>query len=177
MKERPIIFSAPMVRALLDGRKTQTRRIIKPQPEVDEHGNLCGEWLSKPLDGLLLPKLQDIVIHCPLGEIGDRLWVRETFVRIDDESGYGSGYTDYKASHDHPWQMIWKSPIFMPRWASRITLEITNIRVERLNDISEEDAIAEGVSSIEEYKVLWKSINKLWDPWIFVWVIQFQRLI
>ncbi|WP_454742760.1 hypothetical protein [Cupriavidus necator] len=79
IKERPILFSGAMMRAILDGRKMQTRRVVKPQPKVSEQGNLMGDWLAKPLAGLLLPHLQDITIHCPFGQPGDRLWVRETW--------------------------------------------------------------------------------------------------
>jgi hypothetical protein len=224
MKERPIIFSAPMIKALLDGRKTQTRRIIKPQPEVNDQGNLCGDWLSKPLGGLLVPKLQDIVIHCPFGEIGDVLWVRETW-QIADWTEEGDPFVRYKSTGDvinrgqhvsegdlerveEMWAELsgrdnylidnkaadrkWRSPIFMPKWASRITLEITNIRVERLNDISEEDAIAEGVTQyvvdtptgklankvIDDYMEIWESINGKGSRDInpFVWVIEFRRI-
>ncbi len=77
MKEIPILFSAAMVRALLDGTKTQTRRVVSPQPEVSDNGNLMGEWLRRPLDGLLCPRLQDITIYSPYGQPGDRLYVRE----------------------------------------------------------------------------------------------------
>lgn len=77
--ERGMIFNGEMVRAILDGRKTQTRRIIKPQPEGTLSGSLSGMWLSRPLNGLLLPKIEDIAIHCPFGVVGDRIWVRETW--------------------------------------------------------------------------------------------------
>jgi hypothetical protein len=207
MKEGPILMSAPMVRSILDDRKTQTRRIVKPQPEVNEHGNLCGEWLKKPLDGLLLPKLQDIVIHCPHGKIGDRLWVREnwrTSEALDGvpprclASGTGIHYEADESSNlisgkkmINPGRL--RPSIFMPRSASRITLEITNIRVERLQDISREDAIAEGVRTIEDaikdgyawcdgprrgYMIQWDIINGSgsWNLNPFVWVIEFRRM-
>nr|WP_230625402.1 hypothetical protein [Cupriavidus necator] len=77
IKERPILFSGAMVRAILDGRKMQTRRVVKPQPKVSEQGNLMGDWLAKPLAGLLLPHLQDITIHCPYGQPGDRYGARD----------------------------------------------------------------------------------------------------
>ncbi|SDY37502.1 hypothetical protein SAMN05421754_10087 [Nitrosomonas sp. Nm58] len=203
VKERPILMSAPMVKALLDGRKTQTRRIIKPQPEVNEHGNLSGEWLNKPLDGLLLPKLQDIVIHCPFGKIGDVLWVRETWRTSEALDGVpprclvlGAGI-HYEADESsnlisgkkmiNPGKL--RPSIFMPRSASRITLEITNIRAERLNDISEEDAISEGADpsgvgrNLEHiqyragYQYLWESINGKgsWNEDPYVWKIEFRR--
>lgn len=153
--ERPILFSGPMVRAILDGRKTQTRRAIKPWP-VDE--------------------LPDVPVHlCPYGKPGDRLWVRETFCiescrecgyyppafddgrpiehHLDDDYGAWWRQPHYRATDPCPELeigtgdpgVIWHPSIHMPRWASRITLEITDVRVERLHDISEEDAAAEGV--------------------------------
>lgn len=178
-KGKPIIMSQPMVMAILENRKTQTRRIIKPQPEVNEHGNLRGEWIDKPLAGLLLHKPQDIVIHCPYGKIGDRLWVRETW-QFANWTEDGDPYIMYKSDgkvsikrhmpddwadkvseiftvlscpsnysiDEKASDRRWRSPFYMPRWASRINLEITNIGVERLQDISEEDAIAEGLKAI-----------------------------
>lgn len=221
MKERPILFSAPMVRAVLAGWKTQTRRIVKPQPEVSEQGNLCGPWLSRPLGGLLLPKLQDITMHCPYGQSGDRLWVRETFfafgrwetrfsvkkgrdewhfIDMTLECGHAYSYAAADGGHPLPMRGIrdsgatpgwWKRPaIFMPRAASRILLDVTAVRVERLQDISEADAIAEGCATqgnvpqfpyktpIENYATLWESINGpgSWKANPFVWVVAFQRV-
>nr|WP_315596125.1 hypothetical protein [uncultured Cupriavidus sp.] len=205
MKERPILFSGAMVRAILDVRKTQTRRIVKPQPEINKQGNLTGEWLSKPLDGLLLPRLQDITIHCPYGQTGDRLWVRETWAQ---PAPLDPGPTVYRA--DYPAcvpagfenippadSITWKPSIHMPRWACRIELEIAGVRIERLNDCSEADAIAEGIASelegwtdysnpscqmcldpVDSYRTLWDSINGAgaWaaNPW--VWVVEFGRV-
>jgi hypothetical protein len=151
MKERPILFSAPMVRAILDGRKTQTRRVIKEKL-------MRGEGAH--------------VNNCQYGKPGDRLWVRETFCYHD----YLARYL-YKA--DGVTGVKWKPSIFMPRIASRIMLEITGIRVERLQDISEEDAIAEGwPKSSDWYRSLWESINGqgswVLNPW--VWVIEFMVL-
>ena len=183
MKERPILFSAPMVRAILDGRKTQTRRIVKQKhlPFLENiTGNfLDGKWDQRPF---------------PYGKPGDRLWVRETFCYHDDLAMYL-----YKA--DDVTCCKWKPSIHMPRIASRILLEVVNVRVERLNDISEEDAIAEGINlpspyvgigmdgeviesetiswmPSDYYKELWESINGpgSWDlnPW--VWVVEFKIL-
>lgn len=169
MKERPILFSTPMVRAILGGRKTQTRRVVKAQHSSLVE-NLIDNWEGRPF---------------PFGKPGDRLWVRETWTH-DDE-----GNISYRAQMDD-WVECpgnkWKPSIFMPRIASRITLEISTIRVERLQDISEEDAKAEGPSQHPEYpkefycswrkayQVLWDSINGpgSWDrnPW--VWVIEFK---
>ncbi|MDC8446071.1 MAG: hypothetical protein LV471_09135 [Nitrosomonas sp.] len=185
-KERPILFSVPMVRAILDGRKTQTRRVVKPQPLFVADPNVPFKTASCDPKG---------IINCPYGKPCDRLWVRETFAIIDDESGYGSAYIEYKASCDKPERIIWKPSIHMPRWASRILLEVTNVRVDKLRDISEEDAMAEGYISTaivndagddytgeyaaEAFRTLWKSpINGQgsWDlnPW--VWVVEFKVL-
>ncbi|HDG5291482.1 TPA: hypothetical protein PCI23_001761 [Klebsiella pneumoniae] len=163
MTERGMIFNAEMVRALLSGRKTQTRRIIKPQPEATLSGSLSGKWLSRPLNGLLLPKIEDIAIHCPFGSVGDRIWVREAF-RVHSRATDVATLV-YKASERNSWTEQtrrvpvavcnkpatpekWTPSLHMPRWASRILLEITDVRVERLNAISEEDAIAEGMQGV-----------------------------
>jgi hypothetical protein len=172
MKERPIIFNGPMVRAILSGIKTQTRRVVKLQP--------TGEWKidTPPVLGRITSKHHlkerfgvfvrlDIetcfplasLIPCPYGQPGDRLWVRETWKPVPISAyrcSEGVQQTPnpqdadeaavYKAGWDRSGGGVsWRSPIHMPRWASRITLEITDVRVERLQDISEADAIAEGV--------------------------------
>ena len=200
MKERPILFSAPMVRAILDGRKTQTRRIVKPQPvqhpsppcnpdyDIEWRGFIL--WLSKGEAAKCMPE------YCPYGQPGDRLWVRETFYGIRD-GGDGNPCVAYRVDCPPcfaPKDAKWKPSIFMPRWASRITLEITAVRVERLQAITEADAKAEGVKAwqSEGYRVahnifdgtklayaeLWNEINGpgSWaaNPW--VWVIQFRRV-
>lgn len=177
MKARPILFSAPMVRALLDGRKSQTRRVVKPRDYawMDEH-----QGLREP----------DNAERCPYGKPGDRLWVRETWADC-------GGYFRYAATDDIHELRKKRSPIFMPRVASRITLEITDVRVERLQDISEADARAEGAKSMDivsgrqtldpnsrqgscvsHYRTIWESINGIesWplNPW--VWVLVFRRL-
>lgn len=168
-----------MVRAILDGRKTQTRRVIMPQPDIDPKEFTAAEvneaWQAGFVD-----------VKCPHGEVGDLLWVRETY----GFSGWNVGDVYYRADkHDAiltPW---WRPSTLMPKAFSRITLEITDVRVERLQDISEEDAIAEGMTlprglkfgsnPIEAFRVLWDSINgkddaKNWqaNPW--VWVIEFE---
>jgi hypothetical protein len=162
MKEHPILFSAPMILALLAGTKTQTRRIIKPQPEVSPAGNLVGEWLSRPLGGLLLPKVQDITLPSPFGQPGDRLWVRETCRA--EELPDGTNGVRYLADNHfrlidntpeaaEQWVKLYHygkrrgatiPPIHAPRWASRILLEKVAGRVEQVQDISEADAQAEG---------------------------------
>lgn len=198
MKERPILFSAPMVRAILEGRKTQTRRVMKPQPFWGERQGLqsAGWCFSSPKVALLSwpgDKLTEALkSHCPYGQRGDRLWVRETFL-VDDNRRIPKTATrknfevDYKATSEDSPHWRWRPSIHMPRWASRITLEITGIRVERLQDISEADAHAEGVTirSVTHYDgqakdyffALWEKINGLesWaaNPW--VWVIEFKK--
>ncbi|HDS7829880.1 TPA: morphogenetic protein [Klebsiella variicola] len=206
--ERGMIFNAEMVRALLSGRKTQTRRIIKPQPEATLSGSLSGKWLSRPLNGLLLPKIEDIAIHCPFGVVGDRIWVRETFqgplFDYDLMNSYCKDPTPfekpefcvYKADGvpapefydaDDELHCCWRPSIHMPRWASRILLEITNVRVERLKSICDGDAIREGCSTADMksgdcvadvFARLWASIygDESWNSNPWVWVIEFKRI-
>ena len=174
MKERPILFSAPMVRAIIEEQKIMTRRVIKFYPidymGKDKHGHYF-KLINYNID---MTKYFD----CPYGKIGDRLWVRETFnsdwcdhviYRADGGSAIDAGYAE---------EPKWKPSIFMPRKASRINLEITNVRVERLNDISDEDAIAEGVESKDSFIKLWEFINGVgsWEANPFVWVIEFKKL-
>lgn len=146
--DRPIIFSGEMVRALLAGRKTQTRRVLKPQPtEVD----FVGRWYRMPFGGLSLD------CHRLPYVVGQRLWVREAFgiahrgdsapggYHYDPEAHYRAEDPDFTPDGPQwePWRR--RSPIHMPRWASRVTLTVTDVRVERLQAISEDDARAEGV--------------------------------
>ncbi len=154
MKERPILFSGPMVRAILDGRKTQTRRIVKAQPPsyIDElHGNefrkrapyKCYDNETGLEIGFGFQDDDDKFYKFPLGTVGDRLWVREAFHKIP-------GNTQacvYRASCENGSEKNYKftPSIHMPRWASRITLEITGVRVERLQDITGEDCAKEGI--------------------------------
>jgi hypothetical protein len=164
MKERPILFSGPMVRTILDDTKTQTRRVVKPQAAV------LTDEMARAL-GVQPPAAENQpVIPCPYGIPGDRLWVRETWqaihVSIDPETGYGDDVqyaAKIPASNESGWWSIayaatdpsardcigdrgfpWRPSIFQPRWASRILLEITDVRVQRLHQISEQDARAEG---------------------------------
>jgi hypothetical protein len=195
MTERPILFSAPMVRALLDGSKTQTRRPLKVQPfdVLPMNENQPGQWV-----GLMErePKPQGTVFRCKFGVPGDRLWVRESFWGCD-LPGYGDQpcvvYDDewagkeYQPAAPRPWgRKFGRIPsIHMPRDCSRILLEIVSVRVERLNDCSEADAKAEGVDPAtcvheyyDGYSKLWESINGAgsWaaNPW--VWVVEFKRV-
>lgn len=144
MKERGMIFNGEMVRAILDGRKTQTRRPIKwKQTRLTEIG--------EREDGSKWPWSEDAEHACdfwhpcPFGAVGDRIWVRETWARYNiDQNSHDIAYRA-TTPEDWPEEGRWRPSIHMPRWASRILLEITNVRVERLNAISEEDAQREGV--------------------------------
>ena len=187
MKERPMLFSAPMVRAILDGRKTVTRRIVKARDL---------EWMDVH-QGLREP---DNAERCPYGQPGgDRLYVRETWAaphaydHLPPRLIPKDARIHYAATEDRG-RLLWRPSIHMPRHASRITLEITSVRVERLQDIDLADALAEGISDtgalildsagneqggpIAEYAVLWESINGpgSWDENPWVWVIEFRRL-
>jgi hypothetical protein len=141
MKERPILFSGEMVRAILAGRKTQTRRVMKPGPPPEEGVFRYGSgWRYSGVD-----YDDDVVVEsCPYGVPGDRLWVRETWKENQPPSGWIYRATD-ESSLDPRDERPWQPSIFMPRRASRITLELTEVRVQRLQEISEEDARAEGV--------------------------------
>lgn len=206
MKERPILFSGPMVRALLNGSKTQTRRIVKNAPafagdEANSAAGHAGEYFEK--------------LACPYGVPSDRLWVKETHRFFDQvwAADAMESAVQYRADNEvrgcvdrkviakpTPANGDWKPSIFCTRQASRIDLEITDVRVERLNDISKADAITEGIETGEygfklygelekinqwtkadpvwSYQTLWESINGAgsWalSPW--VWVISFRRI-
>lgn len=150
MKERPILFSAPMVRAILEGRKTKTRRVVKPQPIERGGDSLSISYAAGKMNHMgprdfMLEKLAQY--GCPYGQPGESLWVREAFATVGNVDPQwllyrASGYESECARHgfDNPppeSEIRWKPSIHMPRWASRITLEITGVRVERLHDISE----------------------------------------
>lgn len=192
MKSRPILFSGPMVRALLDGTKTQTRRIVKPQPvpipdDVPQMKRYDNGWwwawsAAKSMIGVLGMRLLG-----PYGKPGDLLWVRESWIHGCDFFGpektlYQADHTDCRGPQScEDGFHKWKSPIDMPRWASRLTLEIADVRVERLQEISEEDARAEGIAAPLYYPAkpqfcaLWQSINGpgSWDANPWVWVLAF----
>lgn len=184
MKGRPILFSGEMVRAILDGRKTQTRRVIKPQPADDiKPANFPNPKVHGWMSSLRHQYGSKTAHICPYGQIGDLLWVREKFSLCRFDGGELWYWAD-----GSPGGGDWTKPkpsIFMPRWASRITLEITDVRVERVQDISNDDALAEGIdrtnTSIKGYarqrfEQLWASINgnASWDANPWVWVIEFQ---
>ena len=191
MKERGILFSAPMVRALLAGTKTQTRRAMRVQqtlgrPEYpgrrDKSGFSTVHWLDTP-EGIA-----GAIAACPYGQPGSKLWIRETHMDLGACFLYrANDGAEAERSLVAPGQR-WRPSIHMPRIASRITLELTGVRVERLQDISEADALAEGVrskhtadchySARESYSVLWETINGpgSWDANPWVWVLTFRRV-
>lgn len=169
MKDHPILFSAPMVRALLDGSKTQTRRVVKPSPVTDIR--FCGgAYIPTNKHGDIAVEAPHVSVACPYGNDGDQLWVRETFSKIIGQTA-GWIETDYKATYTHGDRMgdsmgvkkKWTPSIYMPRDASRITLEIVSVRVERLQDISEADAEAEGCKA-DEPITWWQGYKDLGEP-------------
>lgn len=241
MKERPIIFSGPMVRAILAGQKTQTRRVVKVR---DQRDHAVGEgfswrpgptrdqwWTFKPCDERQCLQgngdpIPEYATRCPYGAPGDRLWVRETWAveelgepeadvvvyRADGQCRtWGRLYRPGDAEPDQPrlydslpwglrdlesaqpnvrWIKRWRPSIHMPRWASRLTLEVTAVRVERVQEISMADCAAEGIPCPDlgdanedprpDFAALWDSINaKRGHPWEsnpWVWVVAFRRI-
>lgn len=167
--ERPILFSGEMVRAILAGTKTQTRREFKAR-----NGGVWPRLNDRP-------GMQQILRNCPYGQPGDRLWVREAHF---DATRLNEGCVLYRAD-DGASRFGWTPSIHMPRWACRIVLEIVSIRIEQLQSISHEDACAEGIESqrggaaacIQRYQDLWESINGAgsWDANPWVWVVEFKR--
>ena len=226
MKERGIIFNAEMVRAILDGRKTQTRRVMKVQPVLNgDRWEVYSASVEKGNKSIPVTPWGSIENNCPFGKVGDHLWVRETWSVVshefDDDGlmidyvpdrptkavrempyghGYYTGHVIYSADGDFTWgdddgcidgRSCWKPSIHMPRWASRITLEVTDVRVERLNDVSNDDAKSEGcwygrgcgvpdkaLTPSDQFPTLWEEIygDGSWasNPW--VWVIEFKRI-
>ncbi len=205
VKEMPIIFSGSNVRAILDGRQTMTRRLVKNDPLALINLEVC-----KPYDNILLS-------YCPYGKIGDRIWVKECWATSKAYDSIPPRECDGECIWYQAGGMIgpsatdelrgkWRPSMFMPRKLSRIDLEITNVRVERLQEISEEDSIAEGIETtpgreghndrwlikslnslngisstnnpVFAYQLLWESINGSgsWDKNPLVWVIEFKRI-
>lgn len=229
MKERPITFTAEEVLAILDNRKSQTRRpqglddvnnypgklsgscslggdlgyqglaksnyYIKNKKGYAKNNGLVHMFVGESKDE---KEINPIPVKCPFGAAGDRLWVRETWAKLlaPDGTSARQSVVVYKA--DNPQGLLvpqkWCSPIFMPRWASRITLEIINVRAEKLQDINYADAIAEGIlqnyswwtvkennfrNPCDAFHFLWDSINGKKHPWDnndWVWVIDFERI-
>ncbi len=196
MKDRPILFSAPMVRAILAGTKTQTRRAVKSTGMYAIDASIHGEEKARR-------ELAALATRCPYGQAGDQLWVREAFsgphcmdasdgCKAVPPSKWGDCSRIWYWADGNPTEGDWTRPrpsIHMPRWASRILLEITAVRVERLQDISETDAEAEGIQEIvdagvdhdgtprDAYRALWEQINGA-DSWSAnprVWVVEFNR--
>ncbi len=200
LKEHPILFSGTMVRAILDGRKMQTRRVIKPQPK---HGvSRCQYsktgW-AETFEGGACRCAP--AVRCPYGEEGDRLWVRETFCIPQDELDTPTPDICYRADRNRNTKYTewpWRPSIHMPRWASRILLRVNEVRVERLQDISMEDCWAEGfdpewyhsnaVNDPEnlyhytrgDFRDLWDCLNAKrgfdWEKNPWVWVVTFERI-
>jgi len=171
-KPRPILFSTDMVRAILAGTKTQTRRVVKPQPhsygtEIIDSGRPWfkgkGRWHNRFVVSEDPKRYEIASTHdCPYGKVGDVLWVRETFYLEKYFNGLGEGFfPKYKADFNEPVGWNWKPSIHIPRWAARIWLQITELRIERLQDITEEDAIAEGIEELNIYSfTIYKDYTK-----------------
>lgn len=204
MKERLILFSAPMIRAILDGRKTQTRRVVKHQfGHLNNEpwyptGRVVSDLQTQPGSFMEFRHRQQdepgysgskasTLVACPYGTPGDRLWVRETFHTVDGERAFYRADYNHNPKGDKEHGIVWTPSIHMPRWASRITLKVTDVRVERLQDISEKDAWAEGCEGFDddvsggksgycEYAELWESINGKgsWEANPWVWVVEFR---
>lgn len=203
-KERPILFSAPMVLAILDGHKTQTRRVVKLPKKWASRFPICAPHHMKADHEVWWhgPDTERVGVaqSCPYGQPGDHLWVRECFSRHLYDGGVWY-WADGNIADDDCEKP--RPSIHMPRWASRITLEITDIRVERLQDITKDDIYAEGaitdewmewredvanigmpsgstiMSERDVWERLWNSINGLKYPWDtnpWVWVVEFERM-
>ena len=180
-KFRPILFSTPMVQALLNGTKTQTRRTVKlpiynsldPEKQVDKMNIIDGTVYLGTGE-----KAGRVRFPCAVGDV---LWVRETFYKTEAVELNGAYY--YKATTDVGWDLKWKPSIFMPKDACRLFLKVKAIRVERLNNISSSDAQQEGLSEngegfVERFQNLWESINGngSWNKNPFVFVYEFERI-
>ena len=203
MKERPIIFGGEGVRAILADAKTQSRRVVRLDTLKTHQRRHAGCWQD------ITP---DLMALCRYGVVGDRLWVKETWAAQHDmdtlkpsEMVLSEVRMHYAATEDKG-GLLWRTPLFMPRWASRLTLQIANVRVQRLQEIGEEDALAEGVRElplqegepgawwtadalsgsalhardpIGAYRNRWDSINSKRTPWAsnpWVWAISFERV-
>jgi len=219
-KESPIIFSTPMVRAILEDKKTQTRRVIKPQPEAfqTEQGECISFRKTKKADGASVHTSREKLLKYSPYKIGHRLWVRENFIASSIYDAIKPSDLKEHITIGYPadesilpeWKEIeslgkTRPSIFMPRWASRITLEVAGVRVERVQDISEGDSLSEGLEEVKDgdgiqagswhgfrcgdfwdtssrscFADLWNLINAKrgfsWDANPWVWVVEFKRL-
>lgn len=170
-KEHPILFSTPMVNAILEGRKVQTRRIVKGTALEWLEQGFTPEFVADPDNNL-----------CPFGKVGHLLWVRETFAIEESPNEYR--LVIYKAT-DPEYPGKWKPSIFLKRKDCRILLRVEALRIERLQDITEEDSVCEGVqedkfldlTARENFCCLWNKINGNWDADPWVWVISFYRAV
>lgn len=205
IKERPILFSAPMVRAILAGQKTQTRRLVKQKITAGAMARGYVQVVGAGEENIL-------VSGCPYGAPGERLWVREDFRAKSWSADGGWGEIEYQAGgarliNGAPWSFAdaypekypvdrWRSARFMPHWAARLWLEVVSVRVERVQQITEEDAIAEGITRRAEgpgfecdgvlaitardaFEMLWERINGKKASWVsnpWVWVVEFRRV-
>lgn len=197
VRERPILFSGAMVRAILAGRKTQTRRVVNPQPGHIEWFEHQRGWCAKASER------EWAMVRCPYGAPGDALWVREAWgfsagVTFDAQARFmreqDRRFIVYRADEGAS-AAAWGPSIFMPRWASRLSLRVTGVRVERLQEISEDDARAEGMGTLPAgtdedghpfdasdhrtaFRVGWDTINGKRAPWAlnpWVWVVSFEE--
>lgn len=182
MKETGIPFRPEMVRAILDGRKSQTRRVVKYEYF---HGCFTGDCPHEKQTECDVCLAEYAKTDCPYGTIGDHLWVKEGVVTHASIPQI-VGYVNDGCTATERWEKQ-RRAMFMPKWAARIWLEITEVRVQRLHEISEEDAIAEGVAFIKylnanarfHFKELWNSINGKTHPWEsnpWLWCIAFKRI-
>lgn len=211
MKEQPILFSSPMVKAILNGNKTKTRRIINFELNTIHNGKLIADRLLCRINSVTNSVIEyeyqpDVessktnVKRCYYRKTGDQLWIKETHYLFGKWNKNGTTKTGKEKNqfscnkskgvayfdcvpesvctrkNDVGW---FKRPsLFMPRWASRVTLKITDIKIERVQDITQEDAIAEGVRSREDFITLWCKLNgkESWNVNQYVWVLSFSKL-
>ena len=216
MREHPLLMKGPLVRATLAGLKTQTRRPIKPQPDDDivdvEYDAIADLWLGNTQEDNDLGYTSSWAMRCPLGQDGDRLWVRETWQHFQNVGQRAADFPEYQRfpancfyradesnPRTKPLSGKWRPSLLMPRWACRLVLPLVSVRVERVQDITEEDAKAEGVEPVlmrgigsypewmrptmrgghqKAFELLWKQIygDALWDvnPW--VWVAEWKEI-
>lgn len=213
VKERPIIFTGESVPAILEGRKTMTRRIVKPQPG---EGSYLAHYSAASPHWTWAKGYRTYRRRCPYGMVGDHLWIKEAWLYVGP--GSGSELEDqwelmsdpenqtvrnvwYRATHENPITLKWESPLFMPRWASRVLLEVVNVKAERVQGISRKDADAEGLCSWsneatgqryygikhadvwetdprQAFARLWDSIHGkgAWERNDWVWAIEFKKV-